>query len=153
MWNIQNCQELEAAVTPWYDDVCLVPCRYECSCTIFKRETPGGASLVTSSSSSSSPSSFIHFNFYHHFNPLYQTGRFVFCAWKKFFTVRSARLEKLPPPSPPHTKWDIFKYIFQILRASLAVARMAVFLRAEDLQRTLHTFQSGLYRQWPIQLR
>ena len=40
-------------------------------------------------------------------------------------------------------KWDIFKYIFQILRALLTVARMTVFLRAEDLQRALHTFQSG----------
>ena len=72
-----------------------------------------------------------------------QTGKFVFCARKKFFTVRSARLEKLTTPSPPHTNWDILKYIFQILRASLAAARMAVFLRAEDLQRALHTFQSG----------
>ena len=75
-----------------------------------------------------------------------QTGKFVFCARKKFFTVRSARLEKLHPPSPPHMKRDIFKYIFQILRASLAVARMVVFLRAEDLQRALHTFQCGLSR-------
>ena len=72
-----------------------------------------------------------------------QTGKFVFCAWKKFFTLRSARLEKLPPPSPPRMKWDIFKHIFPILRASLAVARITVFLRAEDLQRALHTFQSG----------
>ena len=72
-----------------------------------------------------------------------QTGKFVFCAQKTFFTVRSACVEQLPPPSPPHRKWDIFKYIFQILRASLVVVRMAVFLRAEDLQRALHTFQSG----------
>ena len=72
-----------------------------------------------------------------------QTGKFVFCARKKLFTVRSARLEKLSPPSPPHMKWDIFKHIFQILCALLAVARMTVFLRAEDLQRALHTFQSG----------
>ena len=41
-------------------------------------------------------------------------------------------------------KWDISKYILQILRASLAVASMAVFLRAEDLHRTLHNFQSGV---------
>ena len=75
-----------------------------------------------------------------------QTGKLVFCEREKFFTVRSARLEQLPPPSPPQMKWGIFKYIFQILRASLAVACMAVFLRAEDLQRALHTFQSGLMR-------
>ena len=73
-----------------------------------------------------------------------QTGKFVFCAWKKFFTVRSARFEKLSPPSPPHMKWDIFKYIFQILCASLAVARMAVFLRAEDLQRELQLSRLNL---------
>ena len=54
------------------------------------------------------------------------------------------RLEKLPPPSHPHMKWDIFKYIFQSLRTSLVIACMAVFLRTEDLQRTLHTFQSGV---------
>ena len=73
---------------------------------------------------------------------LLQIGKFVFYTRKKFFTVRSARLEKLPPPSPPHMKRDIFKYIFQILRASLAVARMAVFLRAGDHQHALHAFQS-----------
>ena len=72
-----------------------------------------------------------------------QTGKFIFCVRKKFFTVKSARLEKLPPPSPPHMGWDIFKYILQILRVSLAVARIAVFLRSEDLQRPLHTFQCG----------
>ena len=68
-----------------------------------------------------------------------QTGKFVFCARKKVSTVRSV---KLPPPSSPHMKWDIFKYIFQFLRASLAVARIAVFLRAE--KRALHSFQSGV---------
>ena len=36
-----------------------------------------------------------------------------------------------------------FQVFFEILRASLVVARMAAFLRAEDIQRALHTFRSG----------
>ena len=42
-------------------------------------------------------------------------------------------------------KWYAFKYISQILHASLVFACMAVNLCMEDLQRALHTFQSGQY--------
>ena len=34
-------------------------------------------------------------------------------------------------------------YVFPILRAGLAAARMAVYLCVDDFQRALHTFQSG----------
>ena len=68
----------------------------------------------------------------------------LFCARERYsLQWGSARLEKLPQPSTLHMKWDIFKYILQILHTSLAAARMAVLLRTEDLQRALHTFQSG----------
>ena len=73
----------------------------------------------------------------------FQTGKFVFWARKifftvRFFTVRFARLENYPPiTSPYETRY------FQILSPSLAFACMAACLRAEDLQRALHTFHSG----------
>ena len=67
-----------------------------------------------------------------------------FLRAEEIFYSMICALRETTPSSPFHMKWDIFKYIFQILRASLAVARMSVFLRAEDLQRALHTFLSGL---------
>ena len=69
---------------------------------------------------------------------------FCFLHAEDILLRQICRLGKATLASSPHLKWQIFKHIFQILRASLAVAHMAVCMRVEDLQRALHTFQSGV---------
>ena len=64
------------------------------------------------------------------------TEKFVFSALKIFFLVKFARLGK--PISQCLCNGIFFRDIFSNF------ARMAVCLRAEDLQRALHTFQFGL---------
>ena len=51
-------------------------------------------------------------------------------------------LGKATLASSLHMKGIFFKHVYQILRDSLAP--MTVCLRTEDLQRALHTFQSGV---------
>ena len=65
-----------------------------------------------------------------------------FLRAEDIFPVKFARLEKLPSQSLHVCNCILFQYIFQIFRAWLTIARMAVCLRAEDLQRAVHTFQS-----------
>ena len=68
----------------------------------------------------------------------------LFSARGRYFSQSDLRAWKTNPASPPYMKWDTFKYIFQILRASLGIARKAACACVEDLQHALHTFQSGL---------